>query len=193
MAGEPVRRFAEVAGQIRDGDLIAFSGRAWISMAIRWSTDSDLSHLGLAVWVKFAAENRYHLCCIESTKPYGVRILPLYLLLEDCAAENARVYWQPLRDPSVSGKDVVREAIALWGKNYPPTSQLVLAGFRHVRWLYERLFGEVDRYPDSYHCSELVGAALEGAGVRLDRTPALCSPSYLSGLPVWGERTEVTL
>ena len=41
---------ADVCGEIRDGDLLAFVGSGWIGGTIAWAGRSQYSHVGMAAW-----------------------------------------------------------------------------------------------------------------------------------------------
>ena len=183
-------KFSDVSRQIKDGDLLVFSGCSWVSRLIKWATGSDLSHSGLAVWVGCGGGRR--LCVIEATDHSGVRVFPLAAAVKECGEEGAKVYWQPLVDVTLDGCEVARQAMLMWGDKYPPAKGLFLTGSGTYRWAYAALFGGGGHYPDHLHCAQMVAAAIERAGGQLGRAPCLCTPSYLSSLPMFGERVAIT-
>ena len=62
---------------IRTGDILACEGTAIYSKIINFVTQSKISHVGIAVWVRFPDENDDRLAILEAHMAKGVRLAPL--------------------------------------------------------------------------------------------------------------------
>lgn len=137
--------YANHRGEIRSGDLLAWSHRGWGSLydlqvqAVRMFTRSEYCHVGIA-WVIGG-----RVLVLEAVSA-GVRIMPLSSLLP--------CYWLPL---SVAWNWVVEDfALARVGERYSRW-QAVLAGLRLLKPGEDRL----------WQCAEYAWMNLAHAGTDL--------------------------
>lgn len=187
-------KYETLRNDIRNGDLLTFSGRSWESSLIRWWTAADVSHCGVAAWLTFSAEVEPRLCVVESTELGGIRVYPLSLALERYAKKHGKTYHQRL-DPlcGIDGNRLVGAILTHWGHGYPKRYQFLLVAFGWLRWARQaiRSKGE-DLDVDADHCAEAVAWGLSMCQVSLPKPPVLWSPRELSSLPYWGARVEMT-
>jgi hypothetical protein len=179
-------RYDEARQVIRNGDIIAFKGKWCISHLITfWQKRTfpdlykgfdDISHVGIALWLKFDFEVEPRLCVIESTGK-GVNIFPLSYLLAKYNGVGGALYWLALKkDTGFTGDRVVAEALDTWGCEYPPQYQYLIIMSSWIRWI-RGLFGRpLDINPSKYSCSEMVANALMKAGYHNYQEAALTSP-----------------
>lgn len=137
--------YNEVRDNIKDGDLIAFSGKKLLSRLIQKVTYSVISHVGMAVWIK----NR--LFVIEAVEGAGIRFYPLSKYVR----EGSKVEWWKLYHDSfnvdrekviIFAMDRVGDAYGLW--------QLIKDFFLRTK----------DHKKGNFYCSLYVLEALKEGG-----------------------------
>lgn len=164
-------KYEEAKKFIKDGDVLTFAGSWLVSRLIRWWTGQPVSHVGIALWLRFGEETEDRLCVFESMEPGGVRIIPISLAMETSDA----VYWQKLDGSQVNPHEAIGWALQQWGGKYASWLQFlsfVSPGFRRLR----EIVGLPARIGDGYHCSGLVAQALMFGGFSLPKDPALVTP-----------------
>lgn len=136
---------------ILDGDLVAFGGRWTLSRAIQWWTRSEVSHLGVALWID-AGEASPRLCVMESVGG-GVRLFPFTNLSRAYPKAGGRIWIARYEGPEPR-KRIRSRALTAWGSAYPDQDswvprQYLVVMFRWARWLWGT---DVD--PEAFTCSE---------------------------------------
>ena len=184
--------YLEARKLIQTGDILSCEGTAFYSHIIKFITKSPITHVGIAVWIRFPDENADRLAIIESHAMKGVRIAPLSeILREDYWKHGGKVYWQKISDPRINGHDVAANALKRWNKSYANWYQfLVLGSFtlKTIRYLRGK---SMDTDKNSQHCSELVTRALMEAGYRHGLDPSITTPSDVSSFACLAEPIEL--
>ena len=91
---------------INTGDVLAFSGTDKISKAIQCTTNSDISHVGLALWVQFQQDIEPKLFVCESTTLNNVKDVDgthrcgvqIVSLSQKIDAYSGNIYWYSLKE-----------------------------------------------------------------------------------------------
>ena len=132
-------RYADIRGDIRSGDLLAFSGHSLGGWIVRHFTGARISHVGVAVWVG------PRLFCIEAMPGIGVtmRLLSTALPCE----------WSPLDLPAERWAPAEEFALCTLGRGYS-WLDAILAGL-----------GLPPRQWDRYQCAEFVSECYRRAGL----------------------------
>ena len=172
--------YNENRGRIQDGDVLAFRGTAVFSRLIQTVTQSRVSHVGFAVWLR-----RWdRLAVLEALEPGGIRLHPLRQRLKD----GESVDWYKLNDTGISRATLVESAFEHWGKRYASPWQFARSWGVLSSWLADMLGGDPDTNPDRFFCSELVAHCLGRAGYSIDdpawKVPARMAPGDVCELPV---------
>ena len=155
--------------EIKNGDVIAFQGGWLLSKLIKWWTRQEVTHVGLAMWLKPSEDAEPRLCILEAALD-GIRLVPLDVILEQ-QGKN-KVYWCGLKDEEV-GKQVLGYALETWGRPYARFWQFVIIAFPYLRKAFNK---PLDNDDTRFHCSEIVSRSFERAGYKLDKVPALTTP-----------------
>jgi len=137
--------------EFRDGDLLCFRGRGWVSLLIRRLTRSSYSHVGLI----YRFEGRVY--CLEAVGA-GVRLVLMSQLMK--RYEGGIDYY------SVDAQTPVRRQAVSWcftqlGKLYDT------AGIARFAWTLLTGNAARARRDDQWFCSEFVAAAFSEAGLPL--------------------------
>lgn len=173
-------RYLTAREEIRTGDILTCAGRGPISKVIQWWTGSEISHVGMAIWVYMPGIRSNRLCILEAHAHKGVRLAPLSEVLQhDYWQSGGKVYWQPLI--GVDGVDAAANAMRRWNKLYANWFQFVAIAFRFVGFVK-------DTDPNRDHCSELVTRALMQAGYPHDKNPSLTTPEDVSHFSCLGSK-----
>ena len=91
-------KYLEARKQIKTGDILACQGTAFYSFFIRIITKSPITHVGIAVWIRFPGDIEDRLAILESHAMKGVRIAPLSeVLREDYWKHGGKIYWQKIK------------------------------------------------------------------------------------------------
>ena len=140
-------RYADIRGDIRSGDLLAWSGRSLGGWMVRHFTGARISHVGLALWVG------PRLFAIEARPGIGVtmRLLSTALPCE----------WSPLKLDAARWTPAEEFALQTLGRGYS-WLDAILAGL-----------GLPPRQWDRYQCAEFVAECYRRAGLAPFRRPAL--------------------
>jgi hypothetical protein len=168
---------------IKDGDLLLFSGNHIISKLIKFFTGSDISHAAIAMWHRTEGETEDQLWVIESTLT-GIRLVNLSTAIGE--KPYSRVYWLHMKQSSgVVCEAVVNKALSMVGGRYPGYYQLFVLAFGLIRTLRMWRTGTADVDPDAYHCAEYVALCLQSGGLVLTKDPYLYTPYDLMNLNIW--------
>ena len=189
-------RYEDVRLSCLDGDLVAFGGKWALSRAIQWWTRSEVSHLGVLLWID-AGEGSPRLCVMESVGG-GVRLFPFSSLNRSYHKAGGRIWLARYEGPEPR-QTIRARALTAWGSAYPSDRQYLAVMFRWARWLWG---SDVD--PEAYTCSEFAAhcyglpePALKTPRQVIEwRVPILQGHGVLSSLvvhskPMFGPLTEV--
>lgn len=112
---DPVANFLELEPSISTGDLALYSGIAFNSMLIRWTTYSQYSHAGMFYRTGPGAENLYIVdVCLKTG-------CTMHLAIDAIRSDPDRWYWAHVcrhRYPDFSEKKIVEGIEALLGSKY---------------------------------------------------------------------------
>jgi hypothetical protein len=158
--------------QMRIGDVIAFSGKGFISNAIKVFTLSSITHVGAVI-----GPNQI----IESTTLNGKNGVQLNNISERVAKYHGKVWWYPLL-PAIS-IDVQKFRTFMLEQVGKPYDKRVLL---HHAWDVMNWFGWKEHY-DKWICSALVAEGLEKGGAISDVNCEEITPKVLVKIPIYGE------
>lgn len=103
--------YYEHRDELKDGDLLQFSGNSVLSRLIRWKTRSEFSHSALVIWIKDSDR-----IFTQTAEHSGVSLIPLSVYLEKYDGD---VYWYPLKDEWESKRlDIKKRALDFLGTSY---------------------------------------------------------------------------
>lgn len=166
-------KYKDIRKLINTGDILSCAGPWKLSRLIRYLSHQPVSHVGIACWVRFGGEKR--LCIFEAIEGIGVRLQPLQQYLEHIfwTTPKAKMWWQPIIDPTINGEKVMDFALQHWGDNYVNPYQFAVCLNPWIRrWLGKSL----DLSNDRWHCAELVTRALMEQGFIHGEEPVMTSP-----------------
>jgi hypothetical protein len=169
-------RYSELRSKISTGDILSCAGSSWFSRLIRFKTRQSVSHVGLAVWVRFENGKR-RLCIFEAVEGHGVRLQPLCKYLEtEFWNKNAKMWWQPIIDPKIKGDQLLDFCLTHWSDRYASPYQFIIGLFPLLQWLRKFLGKSLDDDARRWHCAELISNAFKKQGYFLSKEPAITSP-----------------
>lgn len=185
-------RYLEARKLIKTGDILACEGTAFYSKLIRVITKSRITHVGVAVWIRFPDNNEDRLAIIESHAMKGVRIAPLSeVLREDYWKRKGKIHWQKIEDTRISGHNVAANALKRWNKSYANWYQFLVLGSFTLKTIRYMCGKSMDTDNKSQHCSELVTRALMEAGYRHGLDPSITTPADVSSFACLSECVEL--
>lgn len=185
-------RYDDLRCNIETLDLILFSGKGRTSNLIKRATNSEWSHVGLAVWVEsIARKEEDRLFIVESTtlndQPdisgeyrKGVQMMPLSQRVD---SYDGHIGWSPLKPEA----NPTQKRLAVdWlfskhaAKTEYDTAQAVMSGIDPSKWnWFLRLlstpfhrFAYAKEDLEKLFCSELVTKALKEANILPDEVNA---------------------
>jgi len=148
---------------IKNGDVIGFEGYTFGSYIIRLFTHSNVTHVGVALWVCG------RLCVIEAKEGKGVRVFPL-----DRIDVPFKVY--PIVQKNIDGQKVVDFCLTHWGAEYTNWYQFLIIGSRIIKYIRRKMGKSPDLNPIRWFCSELIARAFESAGYIDSKHSSLTTP-----------------
>jgi len=156
---------ADVAEQMRDGDLIFFKGKGLVSKVISAFGGCPVTHVGMIL--KIDINPRWKSAVLmEMREFHGGRMLSLANEVDNRCGE---MYWVPL-DPderfSLDRKAIVNKMMEYTGKDYSYW-QVLKAGISHlpfVRFFYRPSLADVIERDMPLYCSACVGASIQHGG-----------------------------
>lgn len=180
--------YKDVRNLIKTGDIFSCSGTAMYSKLIKAWTHDEITHTGIAVWVRFPQDEiPDRLCILQAHIFKGVQLgLLSNVLTNDYWKYNGKVYWQKLNN--INGDNVASFALANWSKAYPSLYQFVIAGSKLVQAIRTATGRSLNINPEKFHCSELATRALIDAGFYYAYDPAVTTPSDVSKFSCLGPK-----
>ncbi|MDR8389522.1 hypothetical protein NC796_00140 [Aliifodinibius sp. S!AR15-10] len=169
--GRKKKEYPEVRGQMKPGDIIAFSGKANFSELIKWATRAPVSHVGIILQSKLLVDNvpqsGYFNQIIESTSLDGFSGVSISRLSDRIETYNGGIWWLPLSDEVRSKLNFEAFYNFLLHQEKKPydTPQAVksaLDALDNVPLLSAATHNVEDF--SKFFCSELAAAALEKGG-----------------------------
>lgn len=173
---------------ISTGDVFTCRGMWPFSRSIRWWTGDDVSHAGIAIWGRFAHENRERLFMFEAMEGYGVQLIPLSTALERYWSTGGAVFWHPL-SATFDGGAVANFALQNWTQAYASRYQFILGISPRLRWLRRLRGAKTDL--SGWHCSELVTRSVIAAGYKHEKPPEFTTPGDVGRLMCFRQRLEL--
>jgi hypothetical protein len=182
--------YAGIRRKIRDGDILLFRGKSWLSRIIRRVTRSPYSHAAIVAWWN------ERLMVLEAVGK-GVMVSRMSIVVNHYSGQVE--LWTT--DENLSRTEVIRAAQRLLGKRYSP--------YKLVRNLVRLVFGrprhdeaDPDAPPEDFVCSEFVSRVWRAGGIDLagDSPDMYTKPSDIAMSPhlrkvggvVRGQPTELT-
>lgn len=174
---------SDIAGNIRSGDVFAFSGNGLLSDVVKLVTHSTISHVGIAMGDGLLA---------QSTAMHGRSEVFESPLAQYIEGYDGIVWWMPLSDDVHRRLNKEKFLAFLRRVNHEPYNLpgAIEAGLHlnHCTSDYSHLF-----------CSELAAEALEESGVPIPMRPEFTLPCDLCKFPifsgdywqVWGSTAQL--
>jgi len=165
--------YAGIRGQIRDGDILLFRGKSWISRLICWVTGSPYSHSAILAWWNG------RLMVLEAVGP-GVTTSRMSVVVSKYSGKVE--LWTT--DEHLARAEVIRTAQLLLGKRY--------STFKLFRNLKQLVFGrprqepaDPEAPPEDFVCSEFVSRVWRAGGIDLvkDAPDVYTKPSDIAKSP----------
>ncbi|HEX8108924.1 MAG TPA: hypothetical protein VF516_14430 [Kofleriaceae bacterium] len=182
--------YAGIRGKIRDGDILLFRGKSWISRIICRVTGSPYSHAAIVSWWND------RLMVLEAVGK-GIVVSRMSVVVHQYSGKVE--LWTT--DEKLGRTDVIRAAQRLLGKRYAP--------YKLIRNLARLVFGrprhqeaDPEAPPDDFVCSEFVSRVWRAGGIDLvaDAPDLYTKPSDIAKSPrlrkvggvLRGQPTELT-
>jgi len=165
--------YPEVRAGIKDGDILLFRGKSWLSRLICWATRSPYSHSAILGWWNG------RLMVLEAV-PSGVMTSRMSLVVSKYSGKVE--LWTT--DEDLARFEVIRTAQLLLGKRY--------SKFKLFRNLKRLVFGrsrdepiDPDAAPEDFVCSEFVSRVWRAGGIDLvkDAPDVYTKPSDIAKSP----------
>lgn len=186
--------YEDARGQMKPGDVIAFSGKGNFSEIIKWATRSQVSHVGVILQSKLLIEDAPQAGMfnqiIESTSLNGFSGVSVSRLSDRIATYDGEMWWLPLSDKiraNLNLKEFYDFLIHQDHKPYdtPQAIKSALDAFDSTPGL-SGLTKNVEDF-SKFFCSELVTAALEKAGVIKNINSSEVTPADLCSFQLYKE------
>jgi hypothetical protein len=149
--------YAGIRREIRDGDILLFRGKSWLSRLICRVTGSPYSHAAIVAWWN------ERLVVLEAVGK-GIVVSRMSIVVGKYSGKVE--LWTT--DENLARTEVIRAAQRLLGKRYSPyklvrnLDRLVFGGPRHGE-------ADPDAPPDDFICSEFVSRVWRTGGIDLVR------------------------
>lgn len=165
--------YAGIRREIRDGDILLFRGKSWISRIIRRVTGSPYSHAAIVSWW----DDR--LMVLEAVGK-GIVVSRMSIVVQQYSGKVE--LWTT--DEKLVRTEVIRAAQRLLGKRYSPyklVRNLARLVFRRPR--HDEV--DPDAPPDDFICSEFVSRVWRAGGIDLvkDSPDMYTKPSDIAKSP----------
>jgi hypothetical protein len=165
--------YAGIRGGIRDGDILLFRGKSWLSRMICRITRSPYSHAAIVTWWND------RLMVLEAVGK-GVVVSRMSIVVNQYSGKID--LWTTDRD--LARAEVIRAAQRLLGKRYSPykllrnLARLVLGRPRHDE-------ADPEAPPEDFVCSEFVSRVWRAGGIDLvqDSPDVYTKPSDIAKSP----------
>jgi hypothetical protein len=165
--------YAGIRGGIRDGDILLFRGKSWLSRTICRVTRSPYSHAAIVTWWND------RLMVLEAVGK-GVVVSRMSIVVNQYSGKID--LWTTDRD--LARAEVIRAAQRLLGKRYSPyklirnLARLVLGRPRHDE-------ADPEAPPEDFVCSEFVSRVWRAGGIDLvqDSPDVYTKPSDIAKSP----------
>ncbi len=189
-------RYEQYRPQMKNGDVIAFSGRGLLSNIIKLGTLSPYSHVGIVLNVEMSGGFGQSVLMIESTAQVELRDadnkevlkgVQIHWLSKRLEMYEGKVWWVPLKDP------LPPDGLAKM-QTWMRETHNQKVGFDEAQmwWagldLFDR-FG-LENEPDFslFFCSEFVTKSLQEAGVIAPEiNPSEQTPKDVVNFPILGQ------
>ena len=166
-----------VRGQLKPGDVIAFSGKGWVSKTIKFFTRSKVSHVGIVLEIS----EQGRVMVMESTSLGGKKGVQVNRLSQRLDQYKGELWWLPLNKDVKESMDMAAFWHFLWeqdGKKYDTWQAIKSALPSFIR----------REHFDKFFCSELVAGALEAAEAIPELNASEMTPDDVVELPVYGKK-----
>lgn len=191
--------YDKIRSKMKTGDIISFSGKGRTSNIIKWSTKSDISHVGIVFDTQLGKTPRVLL--MESTNMNNIadaktgefiKGVKLQQLSSRINSNEGQVYWQKLNvSIGADAEDkMLNWLLSAHAKKVPyDTIQAIGAGVDLLDWM-----PGIENEPDfsSLFCSELVCKALQLADVVCQSlNPSEQTPADVVSYGCLDERVQI--
>jgi hypothetical protein len=185
-----IKAYNEVRNKMKPGDIIAFGGKGLVSEAIKHSTGSVVSHVGVILQTKLLIGKRvqdgYFNQVIESgdiNDFLGVSITRLSDRLEQY---DGQVWWMPLHNEvrKVLNIKAFYDFLIHQVRKPYDVPQAILAGLDTFDGKNSGLTYNKEDF-SKFFCSELVVAGLEAGGVFRNINASEVTPGELSKMKIY--------
>jgi hypothetical protein len=180
-----ILRYDEVRGQIRNGDVFMYKGKAIFSSIIRWVTGSPYSHAGMAAWWN-------ERLMVMEAKGNGVVASPFSRSVGHC---KGGVEWLTCVK-EISDEDRLRMVVFAQeelGKSYGRWKAILLG----IKTLFERDLDRRDRLraENKLFCSEYVARIYNSIGLDLkkQRSDRFMKPVDIANSPLLEKRGKIRI
>jgi hypothetical protein len=177
-----ILKYNEVRLQIRNVDVIMYTGKKIVARLISWLTRSPYSHAGIAVWWN------ERLMVMEAVMR-GVRVVPLS---RNIYQHKGNVEWFSCKK-EISEEDRLRMVIFAQeelGKSYARWKAMLFG----LKFLFERDLSIIDelRMENKLFCSQYVAQIYNSVGLDLKkhREDRFMSPGDIARSPLMEKRGE---
>jgi hypothetical protein len=177
-----ILKYNEVRLQIRNGDVIMYTGKKIVARLISWLTRSPYSHAGIAVWWN------ERLMVMEAVMR-GVRVVPLS---RNIYQHKGNVEWFSCKK-EIAEEDRLRMVIFAQeelGKSYARWKAMLFG----LKFLFERDLSIIDelRMENKLFCSQYVAQIYNSVGLDLKkhREDRFMSPGDIARSPLMEKRGE---
>jgi hypothetical protein len=161
------KRYDEIRGQLKTGDIVLFSGKGGISAGIKWGTLSRWSHVGMilnleeydfvTIWESTTLSN---VADLDHKKPRkGVQLVPLSARVNKYTGDIAIRQLEGVAFDSGNIKELMQLRRELTGREYEQDR------IELIKAAYDGPFGHNEEDLSSLFCSELVAEAYQQLGL----------------------------
>jgi len=177
-------KYEDLRDKMKIGDMLAFSGKGFISEIIKKVTGSNISHVGAVLYSYVAGQRLVQV--IESTSlGDGFSGVKINRLSDHVRDYDGKIFWHPLtsfsRD-SFKEELYTRFMLNMKGRKYD-TIQAVLSALDFIPDTSEDL--------DKLFCSELISEAYERAGIIHQVNASEMTPADVVNFNIFEEPVRV--
>lgn len=185
-------KYSDVRGDMKPGDVIAFSGKSHFSEIIKWATRASVSHVGIILQSQIMdmekGDNRYFNQIIESTSLDKFSGVTISRLSDRVNTYKGKMWWLPLSDASRTKLNATKFYNFMFKQDrkpydMPQAVKSALDTLDNVPLVGQATQNKEDF--DKFFCSELAAAGLEKGGVIKSLNSAEVTPIDLCRFKIY--------